>query len=188
VNTNRISELILIDRIISWVLVLITLLTLVSGYGITRINVNQPTLLVIHTNVKWIFIILMTVHGIITVFFVRFRWKIILNKVLNGKTNLMFWLKLVQRLLGWSLLLTAVIIFLSGLGWIGNILQGIIPFYPHVRYDYFFAISLITHVALGIKFALNRKKIVGKGVDIIILLVSLLLLSLTVFFEIAGYF
>lgn len=185
---NRISELILIDRIISWVLVLVTLLTIISGYGIKRINVNQPTLLVIHTNVKWIFIILMIFHFIITVFFLRYRWKIVLNKMLNGKTNLMFWIKLVQRLSGWFLLLTALIIFLSGLGWIDSILRGIIPFYPHVRYDYLFVIGLIIHVALGTKFALNRKKMVRKRVDTIILIFSLFFLSLTIFFEIASFF
>ena len=187
-TTNWIPKLIRVDRIISWILVLITLLTMGSGYGITRINLNQPALLVIHTNVKWIFIILMTFHFIVTVFFLRYRWKIILSKVLNGKTNLAFWLKRVQRLSGWSLLLTALIIFLSGLGWVGNILRGIIPFYPHIRYDLLFAISLIIHVFLGIKFALNRKKIIGRGVNMVVLIASVSLLLLTAFFEFPSIF
>jgi hypothetical protein len=154
-----------------------------TGYGISRLDINQPTLLVIHTNVKWIFIILMAFHFIVTVFYLRYRWKIIITKILDGKTNRVFWLKLVQRLSGWSLLLTALIIFLSGLGWIGNVLRGIIPFYPHVSYDLLFAISLIIHVALGVKFAINRKKIFGKGVDIMVLVASLSMLLLTAFSE-----
>jgi hypothetical protein len=130
----------------------------------------------------------MTFHFIVTVFILRYRWKVIINKVFNGKTNLVFWLKLVQRLSGWSLLSTALIIFLSGLGWIGNILRGIIPFYPHVSYDLLFVLSLIIHGALGVKFAINRKKIVGRGVDIIVLVVSLSLLLLTAFFEFPSIF
>ena len=182
-DRSKVFHLARLDRLLSWVLVLFALVVIGSGYSLTRLNTDRVLLMVVHTKSKWLFTVLLAFHFIVSVVLLRFRWRPTLRSIWNRKASPLLWMRLIQRLSGWALLITTSVVIISGLGWNDFILWGLVPFSPHLRYDVFFTVSLIVHVALGLKFALLRRRVRGRRVDATVLVASLLFLLLVAYVD-----
>lgn len=159
-----ISRLIKLHRLLSWVLVAVGAVTLVSGYGVTK-RFSDPSLMQeIHLLFIWFFIALLAFHVFMTVFMMPFSWRYSLRKICSGQAGSRLWLRVLQRLSGGAVLLTASLVIISGLDWYESGIGGALPFHQHLRYDIYLAVSAILHVAVSVKLALVRKTFLRKTV------------------------
>ena len=158
-DSKKVARLIKLNRKLSWILVILSIIMLSTGYMITRIGLRSIALITeIHTWVEWLFIASFVFHFVVSVGLLRFRWMDILEKIRWGKTSSLLLLRFTQRVSGWAIFLFASITIISGLSWYRYGLWRIIPFTPHVISDIFLSFSLVIHVATGLKFYLLRKR------------------------------
>ncbi len=167
------SRIVKLDRITSWILVAVSATMFVSGYIISRRFFSQLSSLwfltrSVHLWFEWFFIALFVFHFFTTVFLIRFHWRNAVKRIRSLRASSLLTIKFFQRVTGWTILLTALLVIVSGLGWynIGRIL----PFTQHLRYDIYLFFTIIIHVACGAKMALSRRKIGGRLSNLIILL------------------
>jgi len=165
-----------IHRITSWLLVLLSLITTILGYGITRRLFTPPDIyLLTHLLLDWIILGL----GIIHVFLSRKYLKITFSRIVRGlrseRANTVSTLRLLQRITKWLIIIFAIITGVSALiyyNWYAVIFDDVFPFSWHLDFDVFLLIFVIMHVALGSKFFLTRKKIKHWKFDALIVLIS----------------
>jgi hypothetical protein len=67
---------------------------------------------------------------------------------------------------------------LTGLGWAFPIVASIVPILLHIRIDELLFSTLIVHGAVGVKFALTRRRIKVPRIDYILVLVSVVAIAL----------
>ena len=156
---SRITKLILIERKLSWMLVLVTLLILFTGYAISRAVISHPLITSMHIHLQWVFAALLALHFFITTFLLRFPWKTFINGLLNRQVKSILFIRFLLILSGWILLLTAAIFMVSGLSWYGFATSKYIPFYYHREVGTYFVIALIVHLAAAIKLVLTRRSV-----------------------------
>jgi DMSO/TMAO reductase YedYZ molybdopterin-dependent catalytic subunit len=147
-----------INRQISWVLVFTSIVNYLSGYGQTILNIKNPVFLLGHQIFGVFFSFLTLFHIFISVFIVRYRWRESINKLRSGEASFLYWLKFIQRVSGWGIIIPAFLVVVSGLDWFKVGTGTIIPFISHIRYDIFLSLSIILHTATGLKFALMRRR------------------------------
>ena len=175
-----VSRLIRFNRILSWILVLFAIVTIVSGYGITR-PFSRPLIMEIHLWFQRFFIALLAFHVSVVVVFTRFQWMYSLRSIWHRKASSLLFLRVIQRLSGWIVLGTALLVIISGLDWYKLGVGGVLPFSQPLRYDVYLIMTLIIHVAVGAKIALRRKGIGGRLVNISILAITVYLLFLVAY-------
>lgn len=96
------------------------------------------------------------------------------------KLILLVFLRLMQLLTKWGIVILAILLGLSGLTyymWFAEIFGDFFLFSWHIDYDILLLIFIVIHVGVGFKFFLTRKRIKHWGYDISI---GLLILSLTI--------
>ncbi len=117
-------RLVMDDRKTAWVLSVITVLTILTGFLLTRIE-SQPTSF-LHIILKIVFTIFLVCHTIIVTFLIKYRWKTSIKRILEKKAKTT--LKVTQRITGLLVLCSAVLIIISGLDYYFN--WGEREFYP----------------------------------------------------------
>lgn len=175
-----VSRLIRFNRVLSWILVVFAIVTIVSGYSITR-PFTRPLIMEIHLWFQRFFIALLAFHVFVVVVFTRFQWRHSLQKIWNRKASFLLYSRLIQRLSGWIVLVTALLVIISGLDWYKLGIGGILPFSRHLRYDVYLILTIIIHVAVGAKIVLRRKGFGGRLVNISILVITIYLLLLVAY-------
>ncbi len=166
-------------------LVILTTITIVSGYGTARhlfIRFSPSWFLLreIHLWFNWLFISTLIFHVFFIEVFIRFKWMSLLRNIWERKAVPFLLLKLIQKITGYALLITSLLVIMSGLNWYVLSVGGFIPFYRHIRFDIYLIPILVIHVGLGVKMALIRRRTKSPLVNIIILAITLFLLILVV--------
>lgn len=175
---NLISRLIKFNRTLSWILVILALITIITGYSDTRhfFTYLSPLWFLtreIHLWFNWFFIALFAFHVFVIEVFVRFKWASILRHIRNRKRGSFLWLKLIQKVSGYALLVLSLLIIVSGLNWYIVDIGQFLPLSQHVRLDLYMITALIVHIALGGKMALTRRRIKGRLANISIVAVTI---------------
>jgi hypothetical protein len=171
-----------LDRVASWILVAVSATMFISGYIITRRFFSQLSSLwfltrTVHVWFEWLFLALFVFHFFTTVFLIRFRWRNAVKRIWSLEASSLLTVKFVQRVTGWAILLPALLVVVSGLGWYN--IGRIVPFTQHLRYDIYLFLAITVHVACGAKMALSRRKM-GRRLSNLVILSFVMVLSLVV--------
>ncbi len=155
---SRLPLLFRLNRRISWFLVLVSAVMLLTGYGSTILDLGGPLISWGHRLLGGVFGLLVAVHMFISVVLLRFRWRSALESLRAGRTGPLTRLRLVQRVSGWALILSASLVLLSGLDWFKVGTGWLLPFASHVRFDVFLSVGIVAHSSVGLYFALMRRR------------------------------
>jgi len=180
VGHKIVRQRIQVHRIISWALVLFSLITIILGYAIARNWTPDSTHVTsFHLIFEWGFILLLLFHVLYTLRYIKISsFRLLKNPRLH-------WLRITQQITKWLILIFAVLVILSGISYYEIILVDLIPFSQHQRYDIFLIISIIFHVMASAKLALKRRRVKSKGSDIAIVLIGLIFLILAVLLQLS---
>ncbi|MHA1985492.1 MAG: cytochrome b/b6 domain-containing protein [Promethearchaeota archaeon] len=176
-----------IHRITSWLLVLLSLITTILGYGVARRLVTpRDTYLLIHLVLDWIILGLGIIHVYFSWKYLKIKFSRIVAGLRSERANTVSALRLLQRITKWLIIIFAIITGVSALiyyNWYAVIFDDIFPFGWHLDFDVVLLIFVIIHVALGSKFFLTRKKIKHWKFDALIVLISSTLIITVISFN-----
>ena len=175
-------------RIISWWLAIFSVLAILSGYAVARkwfgdSEAIKNAITNAHIILKWAFIIMMFYHITYTFVFVNFKGVIIKNP----KTH---WVRLVQQITKWLILVFSLFIIISGFShytWARPILPDYLLDRIHIVLDIGLTISILVHLMAGFKIMFKRKKVDKLFVDILILIFGIVLIAGAIILEIIAY-
>jgi hypothetical protein len=136
----------------------------------SRSIIERTVILPFHLALEIAFIALLLLHIILSLM-VPVHWRNLWRKFSKGSFSTTNWIKLIQRLSGYLLIVLAGLVILTGLDWYGLGLRDLVPFLQHIRYDIFMIITIAVHVAIGVHFALKRHKVRSPLVTLSILTV-----------------
>ena len=92
-----------------------------------------------------------------------YDWGGNIQKYLRGELSSCSKLRLAQNFTGLALIVLGFFVSITGIDWFKLGLGLLFPFKSHINYDIFLIFSGILHVAIGINFALLRKRLKTKG-------------------------
>lgn len=177
-----------LHRIISWMLVAFFFTTVFTGYSMTQNWFNDKYLLSqLHRISEWFFVGLLLYHLIYTMFFTKIRSKKLITKLREKRGVEINSLRLIQKIASWGIMITVLLIILSGLNgyvWYANTFGEIIPFSWHRVLDLVLNIFIIIHIAIGLKFLTIRKKLRKQWVNYAIATLTILLLIGAIYLQI----
>lgn len=177
------SPRVFIHRYISWVLVVVSLATIATGYTLSRgVFPDSAVLSYLHRVFEIVFIGLVTGHIAYTLKHFKLSLRDTVNKIGWGKKNSLFFLRLGQRISSWVIVVVAAGMILTGLNgypYFAQSLEDVVPFTPHRVFDVLLVSAIIIHVVIGIRFAFMRRRINAKVGRRITIVLSLTLLVLT---------
>ena len=174
-----------LHRIISWWLAIVSILTILSGYAVARkwfgdSESIKNAITNTHIILKWAFILLMFYHIAYTFAYVNFKGVIIKKP----KTH---WIRLVQQITKWLILVFSLVIIISGFShytWAKSLLPDYLLDRIHIILDIGLTIAIIVHLMSGFKIMFKRKKIDKLYVDILILIIGTMLIAGAITLEI----
>ncbi|MHA1198807.1 MAG: hypothetical protein ACTSQF_05570 [Candidatus Heimdallarchaeaceae archaeon] len=177
-----------IHRIISWMLVGFFFATVFTGYSQTQ-NwfVDQFLLSKLHRIFEWLFIALLVYHLIYTIIRVKIKTRKLISKIQQKKGTYVNSLRLIQKFSSWLIVGSIFFIILSGLNgyvWFADTFGTIIPFSWHRQLDLVMNISILIHIAIGLKFFLMRRKVRKKIIDIAIFSATAVLIAGAIYLQI----
>ena len=150
-------RLIRLNRRLSWLLALLSAVVLLTGYGLTILDVEGAAAFWGHQVLGGVFGLVFVTHMFISVVVVRFGWRRVLGGVVRSGLGPLTLLRLVQRLSGWFVAFSAFLVLLSGLDWFKVGTGVLLSFSVHVRVDVLLSLGVVLHGAVGLGFALMRR-------------------------------
>jgi len=179
------SGIIHFHRYISWVLALVSVVTIVGGYALARgwFPSLYLQLSLLHRMFEVSFIALLILHVSITLRYYKLNLRETWSKKMQRDTSSIHLMRFTQRVSSWLIVIGAVITILTGLNGYpvyANAFGDVIPFAPHRVADLLLISAIIIHVTIGIRFAMMRRRvrrsIANRGT--VLLLTSLILVTL----------
>jgi succinate dehydrogenase/fumarate reductase cytochrome b subunit len=163
--------------------VAVSLATVTTGYALARGVLPDFTILsTLHRIFEIWFIGLLIAHVAYTIRHYKLSLRKTAGKIGWGKKNSIFLLRLAQRISSLIIVIAAVGMILTGLNgypFFAQSLEDIIPFAPHRIFDVLLISAIIIHVAIGIRFALMRRRVNAKMATRFTAVLSVTLLLLT---------
>ncbi len=176
-----------LHRYVSWILAALSLATFTTGYGLARGWLPTDHVLSwVHRLFEIFFIAVLATHIALTSVDFKMRWRATFYGLQENRGTSVHLLRLAQRISSWAIVVLALLMIIPGLNgydFLALYLENIVPFDLHRIFDMFFAFAIILHVAVGIKFAANRRRIKGPSVDFFIVGLTITLLILPLFME-----
>jgi hypothetical protein len=151
--------LIKFNRGLSWTLAFFSISLLATGYGQTVLNIEFDIARWIHAIQGSFFIVLFLIHASISFFLLWYDWGGNIRKYLRGELSNRSKLRLAQNFTGLVLIVSGFFVSITGIDWFKLGLGWLFPFKSHINYDIFLTFSGVLHVAIGINFALLRKRL-----------------------------
>jgi len=168
-----------IHRITSWLITLFAFVTIILGYAATRHWFPDYDLfLFLHLVTGWVFPGTLLVHFILSILYVNIKWSRIRAALKKDYPSSTISLRLFQKVTKWGIIVMASLISLSGLSyypWFNAIFGDILAFSIHIGFDGILSILMITHVTIGARFYLTRKRIKHWGANLSIVSVMFFL-------------
>ncbi len=159
-----------LNRVVSWLFLLFSAFSLITGYIMTRLLLDVDVTFQIHAYLGYTFAFLLAVHVLLTLL-TGYPWRIVMRNFRDRRTSwsVAMFLQATTAIL---LLILSGAQVLTGLGWAFASIASIVPIMPHIRVDELLLSTLIVHGAVGIKFALVRRRInISRG-DYVLVLIS----------------
>ena len=182
---------IFIHRYISWVLVLVSLTTVTTGYIVSRgLYPDFVIFSYLHRVSEIIFLGLIIAHIVYTMRHFKLNLQETVNKMRWGKKNSIHLLRLAQRISSWLIVIATLGMVLSGLNgyeFFAQVIEDVIPFDPHRVFDVLLVSAIIVHVVIGIRFALMRRRVNTKVARRITLTLAVILLVMTLAINVPEY-
>ncbi|MFX0098811.1 MAG: hypothetical protein ACFFCS_04460 [Candidatus Hodarchaeota archaeon] len=195
------SRRIAIHRGNAWLLGILAIATILTGYINARnwfitdlrvVGLNFWT--AVHVMLEWFFIGSFIVHIILSSLFSKIKWRKLFSAIRNKGASSYQYLRLLQEISKWTILILAIINILTGLTWYPwfvSLTANILEFSPHVRLDEAFTIAIIFHVAIGALINLKRRKIKVKPKRVLsntlIIVLAVSMSSYVIYLEILKY-
>ena len=174
---------IFIHRYISWVLAIVSLVTIATGYIVSKgVFADFLVFSYLHRVFEITFIGILVIHVLYTAKHFKLNLQETMNKLGWGKKNSIYLLRLTQRISSWLIVISALGMILSGLNgyvFFAQAIEDVIPFEPHRVFDVLLATAIIVHVVIGIRFALMRRRVNTRVARRITLTLALILMILT---------
>lgn len=146
-----------IHRISSWLLVLFALITIFLGYASTRRWFSPYEFYIaLHLVIQWILIGLSIAHVIFSRKYMKLKRHRIIEGLRSEKAYTTSFLRLMQLLTKWGIVILAILLGLSGLTyymWFAEIFGNFFLFSWHIDYDILLLIFIVIHVGVGFKFS-----------------------------------
>lgn len=155
----RFQKILKINRLVSQLLAEITLVMLVTGYGMTFLGVDESAFKVIHYLFDILFAPTFLTHTIINTLIIKFKWRPILGSIWQGKAGNKIKLRLIQKLSSIGLLVSGTLQIVSGLDWFKLGLSRLLPYPLHREFDLAVSFFLIIHMAIALYFYQLRRAI-----------------------------
>lgn len=152
-------RLIKFNRWLSWTLAVFSLTVLATGYGQTVLDIEADIAARIHVMQGAIFMVLFLIHATISLFALWYDWGGNIRKFLRGELSNLSKLRLAQKFTGLALIVSGFLVGITGIDWFKLGLGWLFPFKSHIYYDVFLTVSGILHVAIGVNFALKRRRL-----------------------------
>ena len=152
-------SLIKFNRGLSWALAVFSLAVLATGYGQTVLDIEVDIATRIHAVQGGIFIFLFLLHAVFSLFLLWYDWGNNIRKFLRGELSDLSKLRLAQRFTGLALIVSGFLVSVTGIDWYKLGLGWLFPFKSHISYDVSLTVSGILHIAIGINFALKRRRL-----------------------------
>lgn len=153
------ARLIKFNRGLSWTLAVFSIALLATGYGQTILDIEADIATRIHAFQGVIFLILFLIHAAISLILLRYDWGGNIRKFLGGELSGISKLRLAQKFTGLALIVAGFFVGITGIDWFKLGLGWLFPFKSHINYDVFLTVSGILHVAIGVNFALKRRRL-----------------------------
>jgi hypothetical protein len=170
------------ERTLAWMMVVFAVITIVSGYALTKHVGDRSLMDTIHTTAEWLFIGILIVHVLTRTLLTRFDWGFAIKNLLQGKANPMLWTQLIFWVSGLIILITGAIVIISGLPRYG-IRVDFIRFLMHMQYDVPLAIGFIVHVLAGVKLVLLRRGKSGQLISAVLVIAAVVLSLLVIYVD-----
>ena len=142
-----------IHRATSWLITLFTLITILLGYAATRRWFpDYAFFLFLHGVTGWILPGLLLVHLIFSIMYLKLNLRRIIAGLKNERTAGTNYLRLLQRITKWGIIIFGILISLSGLSyypWFVAIFGNFFDFTLHIDFDIILSIFMIVHVGIG---------------------------------------
>ena len=163
-----------IHRKLSWLVAFFSFIVviIVASHKFLEIYDFYPFL---HLGVEWTLMGLLILHCILSQKYLKLWWVRIFKGLKNKRARPIYILRLIQLIANRIIVVLAALVVLSGLGyyeWYGGSIGLVIPFESHIYYDFFLAVCIIIHVAVGFKFMFMRKKIKRWSSNLFLILLS----------------
>ena len=152
------ASLIKFNRGLSWTLAVFSITLLATGYGQTILDIEVDLATRIHAIQGAIFMVLFLIHASISFFLLWYDWGGNIRRFLRGELSNLSKLRLAQNFTGLALIVAGFFVSITGIDWFKLGLGWLFPFKSHINYDVFLTVSGILHVAIGINFALKRRR------------------------------
>ena len=173
-----------IHRATSWLITLFTLVTILLGYAATRRWFpDYAFILFLHGVTGWILPALLLIHLIFSIMYLKLNLRRIIAGLKSERTKKTNFLRLLQRITKWGIIIFGILIGLTGLTyypWFVVIFGNFFDFTLHIDFDIILSIFMIVHVGIGARFYLTRKKIKQRGVSSSIVFLVLILSITTI--------
>jgi hypothetical protein len=153
-----VPKLIKFNKLLSWILLDVTIVMVSSGYAMTFIGVNIPSFRAVHLIFDVLFATAFLSHLIITTFVIRFNWRTTIGSLASGTIANVTLLRVIQRFSGFIVLIVGGFQILTGLDWFKLGLSRLLPYPIHRINDFYLLLSLIVHTTIGIHFAIVRRR------------------------------
>ncbi|MHA2382048.1 MAG: hypothetical protein ACXACT_05690 [Candidatus Thorarchaeota archaeon] len=177
------SKRVFLHRYISWVLAIVSLGTVATGYIVSRgLVVDFYLFTYLHRVFEILFIGVLVSHIAYTFRHFKLNLRETVNKIGKGKRNSLYLLRLSQRISSWVIVIAALGMILTGLNgysFFAQTIEDVIPFAPHRIFDVLLITAIIVHVFIGIRFALMRRRVNTTVARRITISLSLILLVMT---------
>ncbi len=153
------SSLLKFNRGLSWTFAAFSISLLATGYGQTILDIEADIATRIHAIQGGIFMVLFLLHAGISFFLLWYDWGGNIRKVLRGALPNLSKLRLAQRFTGVALVVAGFFVSMTGIDWFKLGLGWLFPFKSHINFDIYLTVSGILHVAIGVNFALKRRRL-----------------------------
>ena len=167
-----------LHRKISWIVAIFSLIVIIiiSLHSFLEIY-NFYSFL--HLGVEWTLMGLLIIHCVLTQKYLKLWFPRIFKGLKNERTRPIYINRLIQLITNRVIIILAALVVISGLGyfeWYQGTIGIVIPFEVHIYYDYFLAICIIVHIAVGFKFMFIRRRIKTRNSNLSIILLSIILI------------
>jgi succinate dehydrogenase/fumarate reductase cytochrome b subunit len=150
--------LIKLNKQLSWLLVFISLVVFLTGYGLTIIDIKNPLAEWGHRVLGGVFALLFVLHTYSSVILFRYRWRVNVGRLFQGGMSIQALLRLMQRISGWIVAIFGLLVLFSGLDWFKIGTGWFAGFTSHINFDISLSLAILFHTSVGLNFALNRRR------------------------------
>jgi len=167
-----------LHRKISWIVAIFSLIVIIIVSLRSFLEIYN-FYSILHMGVEWTLMGLLIIHCFFSQKYLKLWFPRIFKGLKNERTRPIYINRLIQLITNRVIIILAALVVISGLGyfeWYQGTIGIVIPYEAHIYYDYFLAICIIVHIAVGFKFMFIRRRIRSQSSNLSIIILSIILI------------